>query len=68
MGWQNSTTTSIILCGSDSLPEQNSVQVFKPLIKAKLVFCITPKSGKVVLKTRDMRKAMCDLSTSACIL
>lgn len=46
MGWQNSTTTSIILCGSDSLPEQNSVQAFKPSIKAELVFVLPQRVEK----------------------
>lgn len=68
MAWQNSITTSIVQCGLDSLPEQNSVQVFKPSTKAKLVFPIMPKSGKVVIKTRNMRNSMCVLSVSVCIL
>lgn len=47
MAWQHSTMTGVILCGPDSLPEHNSVQVFKPLTKAKLVFPVTSESGKV---------------------
>lgn len=42
MTWQNSTDTSIVLCGCDSLSNKN------PSSKFKLVFPVTPMSGKTV--------------------
>lgn len=62
MEWQNSTDTWIILCGHDSLSNKNYSSKFK------LVFPVTPRSGKVVHYARNMRNSIYGLSLSVCVL